>query len=709
MNKKAGCCLAIVIVPFLLCGCASACVNAADVPQALSDPSLFYRGLKAESQYRRAEAAGFFEQALESHSPGIRREAAMKLGVLLTSVNAENVENADADTDEEPVRMAGRILRRLERFSKTPEGAAELSGPAFTGLQAAALYAAGRYDELAALFAAVPAAAPRDRALLVLARPEPETVREFFYGERETFGNDREAEALFRWVLGGLEKREFVLSPADEQAIAGRLALFRNDYGQALACFDAVRKENQALLFTYPELLGELGKAYQWAASRRTEGLNLFTGWEKTQKAPLVRYYSLFYAGRITRQQGNIEGAISLFTRALELAPDERQEDACIWYILDAALSSKAETAADLVKLYARRWHRDAAFIDILDGLCRSLTDARKWREIGDIVPLIQDKGAAAAQYAYIMGRAVEEGYVSVRGKTAADYFTIAYEEGNASFYYRALAASHLDKSVVPLDSGNAGKTDDPADVDALEFYRGFFDHDAEEFLMPYLRKEMSGLSVPLLRAVAGMLADRGRYLDSITVVRPYMRRSGYTMERSDLELYYPRAFTGIIDEHAGGAGIPLPVFYGLVRTESGFMPEIVSHAGAVGLAQIMPATAKEVNAMIQRRGGPDLAENGHIDLRKPEVNVYLGAFYLNHLTNSLGSPMLALLGYNGGPARVRRLRRAAPSLPEDLFLETIATTETREYGKRVMAAAAAYGYLYYGMSMEEIVADIFK
>ena len=138
-------------------------------------------------------------------------------------------------------------------------------------------------------------------------------------------------------------------------------------------------------------------------------------------------------------------------------------------------------------------------------------------------------------------------------------------------------------------------------------------------------------------------------------------------------------------------------------------MPEIVSHAGAVGLAQIMPATAKEVNAMIKRRGGPDFAENGYIDLRKPEINVYLGAFYLNHLTNSLGSPMLALLGYNGGPGRVRRLRRAAPSLPEDLFLETIATTETREYGKRVMAAAAAYGCLYYGISMEQIVADIFK
>jgi soluble lytic murein transglycosylase len=58
---------------------------------------------------------------------------------------------------------------------------------------------------------------------------------------------------------------------------------------------------------------------------------------------------------------------------------------------------------------------------------------------------------------------------------------------------------------------------------------------------------------------------------------------------------------------------------------------------------------------------------------------------------------------------RIRRWRAAKPHLPEDLFLETIAYAETRDYGRKVLGAAAAYGFLYYDLSMEAVIADIFR
>jgi soluble lytic murein transglycosylase len=218
-----------------------------------------------------------------------------------------------------------------------------------------------------------------------------------------------------------------------------------------------------------------------------------------------------------------------------------------------------------------------------------------------------------------------------------------------------------------------------------------------------------NGLSGDELRRLATALDAAGQYQESMRLVSLYTRRSGYRINRQDLELLYPRPFRELVDRYAKETGIEPSLLYGLIRTESAFDPAIVSRAGAVGLTQLMPATARETAARIHRRGGPDYTradtgedvdEDSVIDLYDPAINIHIGAAYLAYLGERMEDPLLALLAYNGGMTRVRRWHRAANSasgsLPADLFLETVEYPETRNYGRNVMGAAAMYQELYY-------------
>jgi soluble lytic murein transglycosylase len=218
------------------------------------------------------------------------------------------------------------------------------------------------------------------------------------------------------------------------------------------------------------------------------------------------------------------------------------------------------------------------------------------------------------------------------------------------------------------------------------------------------------GLSSEELRRLAAALGAAGQYQESLRLVSVYSKRKDHHITRQDLELSFPRPFRELVEQYAGETGIDPAVLFALIRTESAFDPIAVSRAGAVGLTQLMPATAEEVAARIRRQGGPDYfhIDNGEdddantdgnpvLDLRDPAINIHIGASYLAYLNDRMGDPLLALLAYNGGMNRVRRWRNTTPgNLPVDLFAETVEYAETRNYGRSVLAAAAMYRELYY-------------
>jgi soluble lytic murein transglycosylase len=503
-------------------------------------------------------------------------------------------------------------------------------------------------------------------------------------------------------------------------AVAGRLLVAQAAFVEALEQFRPVLGTEPALFLQYPELFTGLGRSFQFGG-RDNAGTELFLKWEEELRKPdavpgasmvsppepaAVRYRLLYFAGRIERQRGRHGEAAALFSRAVELAPDGLQADACIWYILSMAFQDNPGEMTELLKVWIPRWRRAAYFDDILDRLARYHASRQQWQTILELYRLLKP-GSARAQYAYIVGRAAELGYLT--GVKAEEFYREALNEKDASFYYKALSSFRLGpvQTLSPLPS--PAKPHDFPHPAQMEFLLGFFEHGAAQFAVPYITKYRQELSADELRALAEALQRAGFWDESFRLIQVYLEQDDYEINRSDLELYYPRPFREMVETYAGELEIPPYLLFGLIRTESAFVTGITSRAGAVGLTQLMPETAAEMAGRLKRRGGPDYGREEGIDLTDPGANVHLGAFYLRYLLDRLENPMLSLLAYNGGIGRVRRWRAEAPKLTADLLTETVEFTETRSYGRRVAAAAAVYGFLYYDLTMEAVIADMIE
>ncbi|SDG66744.1 lytic transglycosylase domain-containing protein [Roseospirillum parvum] len=133
----------------------------------------------------------------------------------------------------------------------------------------------------------------------------------------------------------------------------------------------------------------------------------------------------------------------------------------------------------------------------------------------------------------------------------------------------------------------------------------------------------------------------------------------------------------------SGGWRVDRALVLAFIRQESGFDPQARSPAGARGLMQLMPATARW---MAERLGRPELARR----LAEPAVNLYLGQAYLEHLMElpQVGPDLFRLTAaYNAGPGRLAGW--LDPDRHHDdplLFIESLSSHETRVFIERVVS-----------------------
>ena len=144
--------------------------------------------------------------------------------------------------------------------------------------------------------------------------------------------------------------------------------------------------------------------------------------------------------------------------------------------------------------------------------------------------------------------------------------------------------------------------------------------------------------------------------------------------------------FRDVFREHAKAFDLEEAWVLGITRQESRFIADAKSSAGARGLMQLMPATAKWVAGKIGMPYSPDR-------VIEVDTNVTLGTRYLKYVLEDLGHPVLASAAYNAGPGRARRWRDAKP-LEGAIYAETIPFNETRDYVKSVMTNTLYYSTL---------------
>ncbi len=161
-------------------------------------------------------------------------------------------------------------------------------------------------------------------------------------------------------------------------------------------------------------------------------------------------------------------------------------------------------------------------------------------------------------------------------------------------------------------------------------------------------------------------------------------------LPRELFRLYLPLPMRSEVESAAQRAGVPPWLLAGLVRQESAWNPRARSAAGALGLAQLLPAVAAEAARAI-----PGLSPKG--DLFEPDRNLTIGATLLARWRRDFaGSWTVALASYDAGEARVREVWDSAGRDDGPAFVESLEIPETWDYVHRVVLLAEGYRVLYW-------------
>jgi soluble lytic murein transglycosylase len=300
------------------------------------------------------------------------------------------------------------------------------------------------------------------------------------------------------------------------------------------------------------------------------------------------------------------------------------------------------------------------------------------WTNIEKWIALMPADMAQTSRWSYWRARALAQSDDPERQKQASDIFSTLAKERS---YYGFLAADlqqtvyQLNNEPIVAATNSDGVAQHPAILRAREFYLlNEYANARREWQMA-----LRGMTTTE-QQIAALIAERWNWYDQ------GIRSAAASGNLNDLRLRFPIGFHDSMQTAAKRTELPLQWLFAITRQESAFMPDARSPVGALGLMQLMPATAKQVAHGERMRINP-------AQLLQPATNIRLGSVYLRDLAQRYsGNRVLATAAYNSGPSRVSRiLREQTSAISTDVWIELLPYRETREYVQSVLAFAVIY------------------
>ncbi len=533
------------------------------------------------------------------------------------------------------------------------------------------------------------------------------------------------------------------MQPCVRQLAQCRILVFEKRYAEAWIAVQTVcaQDDTQASIPTVllqSAVLSDVGKAGLYGANDAGAAAAFFEDLaRKAQEAAdagaigtgavrSVLFYTSFYAARCRVKMGGTEQrerAAVLFRQAAEFADTAADADSALWYYLDTLrMLSSARYLRALTETVSQ-WKNPAWYADLVRSLRAKLIAAKDWKNLQTLYQVLtqtdlpEERGAVA--YALARSGALPQ-------DQASRLFQESSGHSHNSLYYRLLSAYRIGgkdlKQLLSQPRAGKQKAGKPyvnlsqagqaqrslAQSSVQSQAAGFSVRDAQAYIDGLLHFGLYGHVYPQITAVypsipaedalriAGRLQAENRYADAIRVVSFSLKNQEDALSDAQLRMLYPRPWQELVAQYAAEYRLPEYLLYALIRSESFFQPQIISAAGAVGLTQLMPSTAADIAKKLKISG---------YSLTDPEINIKFGAYYLAEMIRRSDNRIMpACFAYNAGISRVRSWQRQTKGLSDDLFLESLEYEETRDYGRKILSAAAMYGTLYYSEAPEDIV-----